>query len=147
MAKCGGCALVHCSVVWFVFHACFEGSFCVCFFFFQLKFRCAQMNSCSSVRSLMPYSPSSLSQQKKKVLLFWKIKNVALTFISHNRAEENHSVCVYHFYWGWGRGNSKLQTKMLHLMRELPECTKQLDFLIFFKNDVADVEQCCHRSF
>lgn len=39
----------------------------------------------------------------------------------------------------------ELQTKMLHLMRELPECTKQLDFLIFY--DVADVKQCFHRSF
>lgn len=74
MVRSGASALVHCSVVWLMFHASLKVFHKGLFLFFQLKFRRARYTNCtrySSVRSLMPYSPSSLSQQKSVCLLLF----------------------------------------------------------------------------
>lgn len=106
-------------------------------------------NSCSTssggVWSLMPYSPSSLSQQKKKRSFYFEIsKDGSVFYITSQKAITLERITIsVSLLLREKLKHVGLQTKTLQLTRELPECTKQLDFLIF--DDVANVKQCFHR--
>lgn len=137
MGSSGALAPARCSCVWFTFHACLKSLHKSLFgFFFSVRSGGFERTAVV-VSGLCCLILPLVCQSINKALLYFFILKIQrlwhlFFFLLHKMQscgpEGNHCIYVSLFIEG-KRKSVEFQTKLLHLMWMLPECTKQVWFL------------------